>query len=128
MSTVSGYSTGMEVVAAVAVMAIAVLGLFLCWFSWEALGVLFGWTKEGIERYPRKDRKYLWASALAVPVCGGIGSVIGLIVRPQTSTIGSTVQGDVIGIAVAYAFVIIVQFSVRRPEEGPGEGDQARIH
>ena len=104
----------MRVIAAVAVIAIAGLGLFIAWFMLKGVQADFQLLKGAVGRYPQKKHKYLWSSALAIPVCVSIGGVVGAVAG---SGLTSSLEDDVIGGAVAYLFIIFVALFVGRPEK-----------
>jgi hypothetical protein len=106
----------MAVVLGFVVVGIAALGLFIMWFMLKGLQADFQWWKGDIQRYPKAKRKYLWAQGLAIPVCVGIGGLIGGIAGAGRSALGSSVKGDVIGGGVAYAVIIALVFLVGRPD------------
>lgn len=117
----------MQVVLALVVIAIAALGMFLGWFSLKALQVDFQFLKGDIGRYRPKKRKYLWASALAIPVCVSVGGLIGAITGSGHSALGSSVKGDVIGAAIAYAFIIVVAFGVGSPDDADASDQHSGV-
>jgi hypothetical protein len=86
--------------------ALIVVFAVVGWYMYKALGASFQGQKAEAERYPRNRRKFYWLAALALPACVVAGCVIGIIVRPTTSVLGSSVQGDVVGAAVGIVVTV----------------------
>jgi hypothetical protein len=87
---------------------IVAFGGFLMWAMLKALGVEFQWLNASSKRLVRGGRKLFWAAGFALPVCVCTGALIGVIVRPSGSTLGSSVEGDVIGGAIGLVLTVVL--------------------
>jgi hypothetical protein len=112
----------MEVVLVLVAIGLVGCFLFIGWFMLKALGVNFQWLKIDAQRYPKRRRKFIWAAAVTIPVCVGLGGLIGAIAAPaHQSALSSSVKGDGFGMAVAYALLILLVFLIGRPSDAPHE-------
>lgn len=103
-------------------LAIAFIVLFgvLGWYEIKALSANFQGQKAEAARFPSQRRKFYWLAALALPACVAAGCLIGIIVRPTSSVLGSSLQGDIVGAEVGIVASVGLLVLAGRPDKPPG--------
>ena len=100
--------------------ALILLCAVVLWYMAKAFGANFQGQKAEAERFPRQRRKFYWLAALALPVCIGVGAVLGAVVEPTNTFFTSEVEGDAIGLGAGLVAVVGLMLLAGHPERPDG--------